>query len=108
MRVKGWMGRADQTTKVKGMFVRPEQIAEIGKRPALLGYLTDGSVSSGDGALLEPVSVPTIPCYSLLFGFFQGQGSLPFAAGSCTFDISPRILGLIVTPEDLTRCIESA
>jgi phenylacetate-CoA ligase len=26
------MGRADQTTKVKGMFVRPEQIAEIGKR----------------------------------------------------------------------------
>jgi phenylacetate-CoA ligase len=32
MRIKGWMGRADQTTKVKGMFVRPEQIAEIGKR----------------------------------------------------------------------------
>src|SRR5581483_3445073 len=27
MRIKGWMGRADQTTKVKGMFVRPEQIA---------------------------------------------------------------------------------
>jgi phenylacetate-CoA ligase len=32
MRIKGWMGRADQTTKVKGMFVRPEQIAEISKR----------------------------------------------------------------------------
>jgi len=31
-RIKGWMGRADQTTKVKGMFVRPEQIAEIGRR----------------------------------------------------------------------------
>lgn len=28
-RIKGWMGRADQTTKVKGMFVRPEQIAEV-------------------------------------------------------------------------------
>lgn len=26
-RIKGWMGRADQTTKIKGMFVRPEQIA---------------------------------------------------------------------------------
>jgi phenylacetate-CoA ligase len=26
-RIKGWMGRADQTTKVKGMFVRPEQVA---------------------------------------------------------------------------------
>jgi phenylacetate-CoA ligase len=32
MRIAGWMGRADQTTKVKGMFVRPEQIAEIAKR----------------------------------------------------------------------------
>ena len=28
-RIKGWMGRADQTTKVKGMFVRPEQVADI-------------------------------------------------------------------------------
>ena len=26
-RIKGWMGRADQTTKIKGMFVRPEQVA---------------------------------------------------------------------------------
>jgi phenylacetate-CoA ligase len=33
------MGRADQTTKVKGMFVRPEQIAEIGKRHSELGRL---------------------------------------------------------------------
>ena len=32
MRIKGWMGRADQTTKVKGMFVRPEQIAQIAAR----------------------------------------------------------------------------
>jgi phenylacetate-CoA ligase len=38
-RIKGWMGRADQTTKVKGMFVRPEQIAEIGKQHAELGRL---------------------------------------------------------------------
>ena len=29
MRIKGWMGRADQTTKVKGMFVRPEQVATV-------------------------------------------------------------------------------
>jgi len=28
-RIRGWMGRADQTTKVRGMFVRPEQIAAI-------------------------------------------------------------------------------
>jgi phenylacetate-CoA ligase len=37
-RIKGWMGRADQATKVKGMFVRPEQVAEIGRRhPDLKG-----------------------------------------------------------------------
>jgi phenylacetate-CoA ligase len=38
-RIKGWMGRADQTTKVKGMFVRPEQVAEVGKRHPELGRL---------------------------------------------------------------------
>ena len=32
MRIAGWMGRADQTTKIKGMFVRPEQVADLGKR----------------------------------------------------------------------------
>ena len=31
-RIKGWMGRADQTTKIKGMFVRPEQVAEFVRR----------------------------------------------------------------------------
>jgi len=29
LRIKGWMGRADQTTKIKGMFVRPEQVAQL-------------------------------------------------------------------------------
>lgn len=29
IRIKGWMGRADQTTKIKGMFVRPEQVAQL-------------------------------------------------------------------------------
>jgi len=32
MRLKGWLGRADQTTKVKGMFVHPSQVAEVVKR----------------------------------------------------------------------------
>jgi phenylacetate-CoA ligase len=32
MRIKGWMGRADQTTKVKGMFVHPSQVSEVVKR----------------------------------------------------------------------------
>ncbi len=32
MRIKGWMGRADQTAKIKGMFVHPKQIAEVASR----------------------------------------------------------------------------
>ncbi len=32
MRIKGWMGRADQTTKVRGMFVHPEQVDQIIRR----------------------------------------------------------------------------
>ena len=39
MRIRGWMGRADQTAKVKGMFVHPSQVAEIGRRHAELGRL---------------------------------------------------------------------
>jgi phenylacetate-CoA ligase len=31
-RIRGWMGRADQTTKVRGMFVQPSQVAEVVKR----------------------------------------------------------------------------
>lgn len=31
-RIKGWMGRADQTTKVRGMFVHPSQVADVIKR----------------------------------------------------------------------------
>src|SRR5262249_7789713 len=37
MRIKGWMGRADQTTKVKGMFVHPGQVAEVARRHPTLG-----------------------------------------------------------------------
>ena len=34
LRIKGWMGRADQTTKIKGMFIRPEQVAAfVAKHP---------------------------------------------------------------------------
>ena len=37
MRIKGWMGRADQTTKIKGMFVRPEQVAAlVDRHPEIL------------------------------------------------------------------------
>jgi phenylacetate-CoA ligase len=39
MRLKGWLGRADQTAKVKGMFVHPSQVAEVAKRHPELGRL---------------------------------------------------------------------
>jgi len=48
-RIKGWMGRADQTTKVKGMFVHPEQVAAVLKqhpeilRARLVVTLHDGA-----------------------------------------------------------------
>jgi len=48
----------------------------------------------------EPVSAAT-PCYSLLFAFFQGQGSLPFAVGGRTLYVSNfcgKAFGLIKIP----------
>jgi phenylacetate-CoA ligase len=36
-RIKGWMGRADQTAKIKGMFVHPGQVIEVAKRHPELG-----------------------------------------------------------------------
>ncbi len=47
-RIKGWMGRADQRTKVKGMFVDPRQVAEIVARHA--GIARARLVVSRDGA----------------------------------------------------------
>ena len=52
MRIRGWMGRADQTTKVKGMFVRPEQVAEIGKRHPELGRLRLVVTRTGENDLM--------------------------------------------------------
>jgi phenylacetate-CoA ligase len=36
-RIRGWLGRADQTTKIKGMFVHPSQVAEVVKRFPSIG-----------------------------------------------------------------------
>src|SRR5262245_21873831 len=55
MRIKGWLGRADQTTKVKGMFVHPEQVAEVAKRHAGVGRvrLVVGRVGEQDVMILR-------------------------------------------------------
>ena len=46
-RIRGWMGRADQTTKVKGMFVHPSEVIEIGKRHPELGRFAPRGATRG-------------------------------------------------------------
>jgi phenylacetate-CoA ligase len=91
-RIKGWMGRADQTAKVKGMFVRPEQIAEIARRHPELGRLrlvvgreaeTDRMVlraeaPAGEPGLAEALS-ETLQAITKLRGSVElvAPGSLP-------------------------------
>jgi len=92
MRIKGWMGRADQTTKVKGMFVYPVQVAEVGKRHPELGRLRlavtradeqdvmtlSAECASPDGNLQEAVA-ETLQSITKLRGEVQlvAPGSLP-------------------------------
>ncbi len=54
-RIEGWMGRADQTTKVRGMFVHPSQVAEVVRRHAEIGRarLVVGSVDNRDTMVLR-------------------------------------------------------
>jgi len=54
-RIRGWLGRADQTTKVKGMFVWPGQVAEIVRRhPELVrARLVVGRIGEADTMLLR-------------------------------------------------------
>ena len=55
LRIKGWMGRADQTTKVRGMFVHPSQIAEVLRRhpEVIRGRLVVDSAANRDSMALH-------------------------------------------------------
>ncbi len=55
LRIRGWMGRADQTTKVRGMFVHPRQIQQIVDRfdPVLKGRLEVCEAEGRDRMLLR-------------------------------------------------------
>ncbi len=48
LRIKGWMGRADQATKVKGLFVHPEQVAELARRHSELGRIRISVTREGE------------------------------------------------------------
>ena len=61
-RIKGWMGRADQTTKVRGMFVHPHQVAEVVRRhPELVRarLVVEGEMASDRMTLRCEVSAPS-------------------------------------------------
>jgi phenylacetate-CoA ligase len=49
MRLRGWLGRADQSTKVRGMFVHPHQVNEIGRRHPELARVRLEVVAGRDG-----------------------------------------------------------
>ena len=61
-RIKGWMGRADQTTKIRGMFVHPGQVAEIVKRfPEVLKARLVVTGEMANDAMTLKVEVSTSP-----------------------------------------------
>ena len=61
-RIKGWMGRADQTTKIRGMFVHPGQVAEVVRRfpeVARARLVVTGAMANDQMTLrVESVNVP--------------------------------------------------
>ena len=75
MRIRGWLGRADQTTKVRGMFVHPGQVADIGRRVPGVGRLR--MVVSGemaDDRLVLRVEVPAGVGGAAQAGLVEGLG----------------------------------
>ena len=60
-RIKGWMGRADQTTKVRGMFVHPGQVAAIARRfpQVLRARLVVSGEMANDQMLLQVETTET-------------------------------------------------
>lgn len=89
-RIRGWMGRADQTTKVRGMFVRPEQVAAVARRHPELGRLRLVVTREGErdamtlhaeaaDASLAPLVAETLASVTKLRGacLVVAPGSLP-------------------------------
>ncbi len=60
LRIKGWMGRADQTTKVKGLFVHPAQVAAVVARHPEIGRarLVVDTAEGGDRMTLHVEVAP--------------------------------------------------
>lgn len=91
-RLRGWLGRADQTAKIKGMFVHPQQVAEVVRRHpvilrARLTITREGGmdvltlrceVAEGQETILNPVKESMQAVFKLRGGVtFVAPGSLP-------------------------------
>jgi phenylacetate-CoA ligase len=61
-RIKGWLGRADQTAKVRGMFVHPSQVAEVSRAtPRLPARLVVEGEMANDRMTLQVEAVASAP-----------------------------------------------
>jgi phenylacetate-CoA ligase len=61
LRIRGWLGRADQSTKVRGMFVHPEQVADVLRRHKSISrarLVVERPGSLDEMALLVEIGVP--------------------------------------------------
>jgi len=65
MRLAGWMGRADQAAKVKGMFVRPTQVAQVGEHHPELGRLRLVVARAGEQDVMTLMAECAAPSASL-------------------------------------------
>ena len=66
VRIKGWMGRADQTTKVRGMFVHPEQVAGVLRRhPEIAKARLEVSGSAGNDQMTLKIELTTDSSHDL-------------------------------------------
>jgi len=65
MRLAGWMGRADQAAKVKGMFVRPIQVAQVGEHHPELGRLRLVVARAGEQDVMTLMAECAAPSASL-------------------------------------------
>jgi phenylacetate-CoA ligase len=86
-RIKGWMGRADQTTKVRGMFVHPSQVAAVVKRHAevLKARLVIGSADNQDSMTLR-CEVSEEPSEALRAAIAESIRDLCKLRGQVAFD----------------------
>jgi len=93
-RIKGWMGRADQTTKVRGMFVHPEQIDRVAKRhpEVLRARLVVDSKDGKDAVVLV--------CESLAADKSLAQQVEQSVQAECKLRVNVRIVAPNTIPND--------